>query len=112
MPWEAIAKRLEAAAAGDFVVVLYNPKSHGRTAPIERARDILLRHRPSTAPVGIVKSASREGEEAIVTDLGSMLQHPIDMLTTIIVGNSGTFAFNSRLVTPRGYQTDRGDKNG
>jgi cobalt-precorrin 5A hydrolase/precorrin-3B C17-methyltransferase len=29
-PWEAIQKRLEAAAMGDFVVALYNPRSRRR----------------------------------------------------------------------------------
>ena len=29
-PWELIEKRLDAAAASDMVIALYNPKSHGR----------------------------------------------------------------------------------
>ena len=29
-PWEVIERRIKAAAVGDFVTAVYNPKSHGR----------------------------------------------------------------------------------
>lgn len=102
-PWEVIEKRLWAAAQGDFVVVLYNPKSRKRTTQIERAREIMLHHRPPRTPVGIVRNARREGEQAVTTTLEDMLRHPIDMLTTVIIGNSQTFIKGGRMVTPRGY---------
>ena len=37
-PWTIIEKRLEAAAAADFVIALYNPKSGRRTKQIVEAR--------------------------------------------------------------------------
>jgi len=33
-----------------------------------------------------------------------MLNHDIDMLTTIIIGNSTTFMVDGVMVTPRGYK--------
>lgn len=102
--WEVIEKRLESAAKGDFVVVLYNPKSKGRTQQIEKAQEILLKHRSPSTPVGIVRNAMREGESVVVTTLEKMLAYEIDMLTTIIVGNSESFVHDGKIVTPRGYK--------
>jgi precorrin-3B C17-methyltransferase len=103
-PWELIEKRLEAAASADFVIVLYNPKSKGRPDHINRARDIILNHRPSQTPVGIVMAATRENEQVVITDLAHMLEHEIDMQSTVIIGNSQTFVLKDRMVTPRGYR--------
>jgi precorrin-3B C17-methyltransferase len=102
-PWEKIALRLEAAAAADFVVVIYNPKSKKRAAHIVKAREILLAHRSAETPVGIVTAATRENERIVLTTLGKMLESEIDMQTTIIVGNAMTFAWQGFMVTPRGY---------
>lgn len=102
-PWELIEKRLEAAASADFVIVIYNPKSKGRPDNINKARDIILRHRPEHTPVGIVKAATRENETVTVTDLKQMLDCEIDMQSTVIIGNSQTYVWNGKMVTPRGY---------
>jgi cobalt-precorrin 5A hydrolase/precorrin-3B C17-methyltransferase len=61
-PWDIIEKRLDAAAAGDFVIVLYNPRSKGRAGHLNRAREIILKHRQPSTAVGIVKGAMREHE--------------------------------------------------
>lgn len=102
-PWELIAKRLEAAASADFVIVIYNPKSKGRPDNINKARDIVLKFRPEGTPVGIVMAATRENESVTITDLKDMLSHEIDMQSTVIIGNSRTFTWNEKMVTPRGY---------
>jgi precorrin-3B C17-methyltransferase len=102
-PWELIVKRLEAAASADFVIAIYNPKSKGRPDNISKARDIILKHRAKHTPVGIVKAATRESEKILVTDLTHMLDHEIDMQSTVIVGNSKTFTWGRWMVTPRGY---------
>jgi len=102
-PWELIEKRLEAAAMSDFVIVLYNPKSKGRPEHINRAREILSKYRNPETPVGIVKGAMREDEKVIITDLKNMLEHDIDMQTTVIIGNSQTIAWDKWMITPRGY---------
>ncbi len=102
-PWEVILKRLEAAAQGDFVVALYNPKSKTRTDQIKTAQSILLSHRSPDTPVALVKSAYRPGEEIRTTTLANMLTHPIDMLTVVLIGNQSTRQRGQWVVTPRGY---------
>jgi precorrin-3B C17-methyltransferase len=103
-PWQLIEKRLNAAAEADFVIVLYNPQSQGRKEPLAKAHQILLKYRSQETPVGIVKAVGRDGEKVVITTLGSMLEHEIDMATAIIVGNSTTRIVNERMVTPRGYR--------
>ncbi|MBX6378958.1 MAG: precorrin-3B C(17)-methyltransferase [Clostridia bacterium] len=103
-PWDLIVRRLHAAGAADFVVVLYNPASGRRTQQIVETREILLRYRSPQTPVAIVKSAYRDLQDIVVTDLEHMLEHPIGMLTTIIIGNSQTFVHEGLVITPRGYQ--------
>lgn len=103
-PLRLIQKRIEAAAMADFVICLYNPKSSGRTEQIGIARDILLRYRKPETPVGIVRNAMREGQEMVVTTLADMLEQKIDMLTTVIIGNSQTYVVDGVMITPRGYK--------
>lgn len=102
--WEVIKKRIHMAGDGDFVIGLYNPKSKGRVTQIEEAREILLKYRKKETPVGIVKNAKREGEEVVITTLDKMLEHNIDMLTVVIIGNSNTYIENGKMITPRGYK--------
>lgn len=102
--WSLIEKRLELAAEGDFVTVLYNPKSKGRPEHINRARDIFLRHRAPETPVGIVRGAMRSKEEVVIANLKDILDYDIDMQTTVIIGNSQTYVWNNWLITPRGYE--------
>jgi cobalt-precorrin 5A hydrolase/precorrin-3B C17-methyltransferase len=102
--WAAIEKRLAAAAEADFVIVLYNPRSKGRTSHISKARELILRHREPATPVGIVKRAMRAHETIILSDLAHMPFDEIDMQTTVIIGNSKTFIWNDLMITPRGYQ--------
>lgn len=103
-PWESIAARVEAAGAADFVIAFYNPRSGKRTRQIEEARNILLRYRDPSTPVGIVKSAYRDRQQTIVTTLQEMLEHEIGMLSTVVVGNSATVVYEGLMVTPRGYE--------
>ena len=105
-PLEKIRKRLKAAAEADFVVALYNPRSKGRTTQIEEAAATLMAARGPQVPVGIVRNACREGEKRIITTLGEMLNHPIDMFSLVIIGNASTrVCRDGRIVTPRGYAT-------
>jgi len=102
-PWSQIEKRLKAAAEADFVIVLYNPKSRSRKEPLVKAHEILLKYRSPDAPVGIVRNVGRKGEQIVITTVKEMLNHEIDMATTIIVGNSATRVLNQKMVTSRGY---------
>ena len=103
-PWEVIRERVRAAAEADFVLSLYNPRSKGRDWQLGKAREILLDHRSPDTPVGIVKDAYRPTQKVILTDLGSLRDENVDMLTTVIVGNSRTEIRAGRMVTPRGYE--------
>ncbi len=102
-PWEVIEKRLEAAAIADFVTSLYNPRSLKRTEQIKIARDIFLKYRDLDTPVAIVRSAYREEETIHLTTLDKMLSVTIDMLSTVIIGNSSTRNYANLMITPRGY---------
>ncbi|MGZ5585996.1 MAG: precorrin-3B C(17)-methyltransferase [Methylobacter sp.] len=102
-PWPTIAKRLEAAARGDFVVALYNPKSGRRTKQIVEAQRILLLHRSPETPVAIVKSGYRNRQAIQMTTLAQMADCEIGMLCTVLIGNSSTFVREGLMITPRGY---------
>jgi precorrin-3B C17-methyltransferase len=107
-PWEVIEKRLQAAASADFVVAIYNPKSKKRTNQIVRAQEIFMEYRDPNTPVGIVQGASRDNESVVLTTLEDMLKKEIGMQTTIIIGNSQTFLWNDKMITPRGYSKKYG----
>jgi cobalt-precorrin 5A hydrolase/precorrin-3B C17-methyltransferase len=105
-PWPVIRTRLEAAAAGDFVVALYNPRSARRRQGLTEAADILLAQRPAHTPVLIARNLGRAGETCRVATLGTLAEAEIDMLTIVIVGSSTTRILSGnppRLYTPRGY---------
>ena len=102
-PWEVIAKRLEAAAAADFVTVIYNPKSKRRDWQLGKAREIFLGHRRPATPVGIVTAATRPEEQIILSTLAELEQCEVGMQSTVIIGNSQSYAWNNLLITPRGY---------
>lgn len=102
-PWPTIARRLDAAAAADFVVALYNPKSGRRTRQIVEAQRLFLRHRRADTPVAVVKSAYRRRERIEFTTLHHMSECDIGMLTTVLIGNSNTVIQHGLMVTPRGY---------
>ncbi len=103
-PWDVIRKRVEMAAAGDFVIALYNPKSKRRTSQIREVREIVLKHRKAATPVGIVHHATREGENMVISNLNDFTQEFIDMFSLVIIGNSQTYVQENRMITPRGYK--------
>jgi len=105
-PWEAIRGRLEAAAAADFVLALYNPRSARRAARLSEAAAILLRHRPPQTPVLIARNLGRDGERSQIIELRQLAAAPVDMLTLVLVGSRGTRRVAGErtwLYTPRGY---------
>ena len=105
VPWDIIIKRVEAAAMGDYVTVIYNPASKKRVHQLRDAREIFLKYRKPGTPVAIVKGAYRESQQIVITTLDSMLdyQEMLGMITTVIVGNSSTFNYNGMMINPRGY---------
>jgi cobalt-precorrin 5A hydrolase/precorrin-3B C17-methyltransferase len=110
-PWDVIEKRLQAAATGDFVTALYNPRSQQRTQQIIQAQQIFLQFRSPDTPVALVRSAYRQDERIILTTLKKMLEFPIDMLTTVIIGNDSTRTYADWMITPRGYNRKQEGKS-
>ena len=102
-PWAVIEKRLEAAAAGDFVLALYNPRSKGRDWQLGHAKEILLKHRPPTTPVTLARQLGRAEESRELTSLERLKPESVDMLTLVLIGNSSSRAEDGWMVTPRGY---------
>src|SRR5215208_2353330 len=100
-------KRVEAAAIGDYVTVIYNPASKKRIHQLKDTRDILLKYRKPNTPVAIIKGAYRDSQEIVLTNLDDMLNHSeiIGMITTIIIGNSSTYNYNNMMINPRGYKS-------
>jgi cobalt-precorrin 5A hydrolase / cobalt-factor III methyltransferase / precorrin-3B C17-methyltransferase len=109
-PWPVIEQRLAAAAAGDFVVALYNPVSQRRRTQLIAARDILLKARAADTPVAIARNLGRDGEALRITTLVALDPAEVDMLSIVLVGSSTTRRVKRPdggewLYTPRGYDS-------
>ena len=104
-PWETIARRLRCAAAGDFSIVLYNPRSKKRPEHLRRACQILLEEKSPDTVCGWVRNIGRAGQTHGVVTLGELGRMELDMFTTVFIGASSTKVIDGRMVTPRGYRT-------
>ena len=102
-PFEVIKKRVQAAAQGDFVIALYNPKSKRRVTQLDEVQKILLEYREKNTPVGIVTNAGRDGETKIISTLENFTREEINMFSLVLIGNSQTFVKAGFMLTPRGY---------
>ena len=116
-PWEVIERRIKAAATGDFVTAIYNPKSHGRYWQLYRLQELFLQQRSPDTPVGYVRQAGREDQEIKVTTLSAFDPEDVDMFTVIIIGNSQSYIVGhasqrdkeiAKIITPRGYSLTPG----
>ena len=102
-PWEVIERRIKAAAVGDFVTAVYNPKSHGRYWQLYRLQEIFLKYRSVDTPIGYVRQAGRDEQAIKVTTLEQFDPEEVDMFTVILIGNSQSYVTDGRIITPRGY---------
>ena len=122
-PWEVIERRIKAAAVGDFVTAVYNPKSNGRYWQLYRLVELFLQQRSDDTPVGYVRQAGRDEQEIKVTTLAEFDPEDVDMFTVILIGNSQSYIYSpsalagtsllagkepSLIITPRGYYRERG----
>nr|WP_189196815.1 precorrin-3B C(17)-methyltransferase [Micromonospora fulviviridis] len=103
-PWEVIARRVAAAAAGDLVALLYNPRSRTRDWQLGAALETFAAHRPPDTPVGVVRNASRPGQRVHLATLATLDPALVDMYSVVVVGSSQTRVVAGRMVTPRGYR--------
>ncbi|MFB5622228.1 MAG: precorrin-3B C(17)-methyltransferase, partial [Candidatus Nitrosomaritimum yanchengensis] len=107
VPWEIIEKRVEAAAQGDFVIVIYNPASKKRVHQLQDTRKILLKYRKPSTPVAIIKGAFRDSQTVVLTNLEDLPNHAdkLGMISTVIIGNSSTYTYKDLMINPRGYKS-------
>jgi cobalt-precorrin 5A hydrolase/precorrin-3B C17-methyltransferase len=106
-PWDKIERRLRAAAEADLCIVLYNPSSRGRKDHLHRAAQILIEQLPESRVCGIADRIGREGEKTRVLTLGELAEAETDMFSTVFVGNSSTRQLGNKMVTPRGYRSEK-----
>jgi precorrin-3B C17-methyltransferase len=110
-PWDVIERRIKAAAVGDFVTAIYNPKSHGRYWQIYRLQELFLKYRSAETPVGYVRQAGREEQEIKVTTLEKFDPEEVDMFTVVLIGNSQSYLADGKFITPRGYYREKASDN-
>ena len=108
-PWETIERRIAAAAAADFVTAVYNPRSEGRYWQLFRLKELFLQERAADTPVGYVRQAGRTEQTVAVTTLGEFNPEEVDMFTVVLIGNSQSYCWQGKLITPRGYYSEAGD---
>lgn len=106
-PWALIEKRIKAAAEADFITAVYNPRSNSRYWQLFRFKEIFLTCRSGDTPVGFVRQAGRDGEQVTVTTLSEFNPEDVDMFTVVIIGNSQTYCWDGKMITPRGYYRDK-----
>ncbi|GEM57949.1 precorrin-3B C(17)-methyltransferase [Flavobacterium columnare NBRC 100251 = ATCC 23463] len=102
-PWTTIENRIYAAAKGDFVTSLYNPRSKKRFWQLNRFKEIFLEYRHPSTPVAIIRQVTRPEENIIITTLDTFDTNVVDMFSLVMIGNSQTYQFKNFLITPRGY---------
>lgn len=103
-PWDVVARRLEAAAAADLAIALYNPASKTRREQLDAARDVLLRHRTPDTPVIVARDVGGDGERVEISTLGALPVERVDMRTLLVVGSSQTRVLDGgQVYTPRSY---------
>jgi precorrin-2 C20-methyltransferase/precorrin-3B C17-methyltransferase len=106
-PWEVIERRLDAAGAADLALALYNPASRTRREQLERAREVLLRHRRPDTPVVVARAVGSAEESIAVTSLAELDAESVDMRTLLLVGSSTTRVVENGGGTPRVYTPRR-----
>ena len=106
-PWDKIGKRLRAAAEADLCIVLYNPSSRGRKEHLHKAAQLLMEILPPYQVCGIADRIGREGQGTRVMTLKELAEAETDMFSTVFIGNSSTKRVGDKIVTPRGYHTEK-----
>ncbi|MBR8535133.1 precorrin-3B C(17)-methyltransferase [Carboxylicivirga sediminis] len=102
-PWKLIEKRMKAAAMGDFVTVLYNPRSKKRYWQLYRLQELFLEERSPSTPVAVLRQVEREEEHITLTTLCEFDPEIVDMFSIVVIGNSQSYVSNNKFITPRGY---------
>jgi precorrin-3B C17-methyltransferase len=107
-PWEVVARRLKAAADGDFVIALYNPASKARPTRIHDAFALLRTQKSEATPVAFARAIGRADERIILATLSDADPGIADMSTLVLIGSSESRfiargALRPWMLTPRSY---------
>lgn len=109
-PWEVITRRLEAAAAADLAIAVYNPGSASRIWQVDAMRDVLLEHRSADTPVVIGRAVGSAQERVWTVRLADLAGSDVDMRCLLIIGSSTSRvverAAGPAMYTPRRYGDD------
>lgn len=103
-PWDKIIKRIEYASMSDCAIAIYNPSSKKRSDYLSRACSMIMMYRNPDTVCGIVRNIGRDGQKSRILTLSELKNTPVDMFTTVFIGNSETKIINGKMVTPRGYK--------
>lgn len=111
-PWGIIERRLDAVAAGDFVLALYNPASKARPDRLGQAFDRLRGLKAGNTPVAFARAIGRADESLHLTTLAKADPARVDMATLVLIGSSETRRIerpdgSAWLLTPRTYGAGR-----
>lgn len=110
-PWSVIEQRLHAAAAADFVLALYNPRSRHRPEQFGEAVHLIARYRAASTPVVLAHDVYRPAERVEVVTLEELATSStlegVGMRTVVIIGSSQTRQISREgtplVFTPRSY---------
>lgn len=102
---ELIERRALLALEGDFVIVLYNPKSIRRVELYPWVIRQVIEQKGEDTCIGIVSDAYRDTQRTRCMTAREALvnQELVDMRTIVIIGNSSTRLIGGKMVTRRGY---------
>ncbi|MDO5127987.1 MAG: precorrin-3B C(17)-methyltransferase [Eubacteriales bacterium] len=101
--WETIEQRIRCAAMADFAICIYNPSSKNRADYLRRACEIIREYKDKNVVCGYVKQIGRDGQCCRICTLETLAGEPVDMFTTVFIGNCETKKIGNYMVTPRGY---------
>ncbi len=99
--WRTIERKIIAACSGDFVICFYNPASKLRPDNFRNACDIVMRYYDAETPAGYVRNMGRGEMTHEVMTLKEIRECDIDMLCTVIIGNSLTYVLDGKMITKR-----------
>ena len=100
-PWAVIERRLRLAAAADFAIALYNPRSASRPDGFGRALDILREAGCGDRIVILAHAVTTPKERIETVSLKETRPEMADMATLVIVGNSATRKVGRLVYAPR-----------
>lgn len=106
-PWQKIEARIIAASQADFITAIYNPRSNSRYWQLNRLKELFLKDRSESTPVGFVRQAGRDEQVVTITTLADFDPKDVDMFTVVIIGNSQSYVSDGHFITPRGYYSEQ-----